>query len=47
MRRLVEFLRSDTCSFPARGKMLFAVVDTVRGERIGADRTLSFFDVLF
>jgi|HubBroStandDraft_6_1064221.scaffolds.fasta_scaffold2572674_1 hypothetical protein len=43
MRWLVEFLRSNTCSFATHGKVLFAVAHAVRSERLGADRTLAFF----
>jgi hypothetical protein len=34
---LVEFLRSNTCSIPTRGEMLFAVAHAVRCERHGAN----------
>jgi hypothetical protein len=41
MRRLVEFLRSRSCSIPAFGKMLFTVAHTVPGERHGAIAALA------
>jgi hypothetical protein len=46
VRRLVEFLRSSTCSIPARGEVCLAVAHAVRGERIGTHTVLSVLNVL-
>ena len=47
MRRLVEFLRSCTCSVTALGKVFLAVQDTVPRTGLGANRTFAFLDVPF